>query len=401
MPHESQIPTASSHQSQRFATRLALFYGAIFALIGCHLPFFPVWLRAVGIDAAWIGVISAVPAVTRFTVLPVVTGFAERRGAVRGAMMATAVITTFGFAVIGTQHLPLAVFLAYAVTAASWTPTVPLTDAYALRGVARYGLDYGPLRLWGSASFIVGALGCGLLAGMIAAEHLIWIIVATGALAALVGFGLQPLESRQAQAPVQHGLGSGALLRDGGFLAIIAASALIQGSHSTYYVFGSITWQLAGLSGLTIAALWALGVVAEIAVFALSPRFTLRPSMLVVIGGVGAMLRWLITAQEPPVAVLAVIQLAHGVSFGLTQVGIMGLMVRHVPMPVVTRAQGYLAACGGIVASTAAIVSGAIYARYGQGAYYAMAAMALSGATVMWLARRNLETHPQSAASGG
>jgi PPP family 3-phenylpropionic acid transporter len=376
-----------------------LFYGAIFALIGCHLPFFPVWLRAVGIDATWIGVISAVPAVTRFTVLPIVTGFAERRGAVRGAMMATAVMTTFGFAVIGTQHLPLAVFLAYAVTAASWTPTVPLTDAYALRGVARYGLDYGPLRLWGSAAFIVGALGCGLLAGMIAAKHLIWIIVATGALAALVGFGLQPLESRQAQAPVQHG--SGALLRDPGFLAIIAASALIQGSHSTYYVFGSITWQLAGLGALTIAALWAVGVVAEIAVFALSPRFTLRPSMLVVIGGVGAMLRWLITAQEPPVAVLAVVQLAHGVSFGLTQVGIMGLMVRHVPMPVVTRAQGYLAACGGIIASTASIVSGAIYARYGQGAYYAMAAMALSGATVMWLARRNLETHPQSAASGG
>jgi len=84
MPHESQIPITSSHQSQRFATRLALFYGAIFALIGCHLPFFPVWLRAVGIDAGWIGVISAVPAVTRFTVLPVVTGFAERRGAVRG-----------------------------------------------------------------------------------------------------------------------------------------------------------------------------------------------------------------------------------------------------------------------------------------------------------------------------
>ena len=399
MPSESQIPIVSSRESKRFASRLALFYGAIFALIGCHLPFFPVWLRAVGIDAAWIGVISAVPAVTRFTVLPVVTGFAERRGAVRGAMMATAVMTTFGFAVIGTQHLPLAVFLAYAVTAASWTPTVPLTDAYALRGVARYGLDYGPLRLWGSAAFIVGALSCGLLAGMIAAKHLIWIIVAAGALAALAGFGLQPLESRHAQAPMQHG--STALLRDPGFLAIIAASALIQGSHSTYYVFGSITWQLAGLGGLTIAALWAIGVVAEIAVFALSPRFTLRPSMLVVIGGVGAMLRWLITAQEPPVAVLAVVQLAHGVSFGLTQVGIMGLMVRHVPMPVVTRAQGYLAACAGIVASTASIVSGAIYARYGQGAYYAMAAMALSGAAVMWLAHRRLEFHPQSAASGG
>jgi PPP family 3-phenylpropionic acid transporter len=156
-----------------------------------------------------------------------------------------------------------------------------------------------------------------------------------------------------------------------------------------------------GLGGLTIAGLWVFGVLAEIVVFALSPRFTLQPSMLVVIGALSAVARWSITAQEPSLAVRSVVQLAHGLTYGITQVGIMGLMVRHVPMPVVTRAQGYLAACGGIVASTASIVSGAIYARYGQGAYYAMAAMALSGAAVMWLARRRVEAHPQSAASGG
>ena len=403
MPSESQIPIASSHPSRRFALRLALFYGAIFALVGCHLPFFPVWLRAVGIDAAWIGIIAAVPAVTRFTILPLVTGLAERRAAVRGAMIATAVLTTLGFVVIGTQHLPLAVFLAYALTAATWTPVVPLTDAYALRGVVRYGLDYGPVRLWGSAAFIIGALGCGLLADMIAAKHLIWIIAAVAALGALISLGLQPLDGRkaQAQAEIQVQHRSSALLRDPGFLAIIAASALIQSSHSAYYIFGSITWQLSGLGGLTIARLWALGVIAEIVVFALSPRFTLRPSTLVVIGGCGAVVRWLVTAQEPPVTVLAVVQLAHGLSYGLTQVGIMGLMVRHVPVPVITRAQGYLAACGGIVASCASILSGAIYARHGQGVYYAMAAMALSGAAVMWFARRYLEAHPQSAASGG
>ena len=399
MPSESQIPIASSPASRRFAVRLALFYGAVFALIGTHLPFFPVWLKAVGIDAAWIGIISAVPAVTRFTVLPLVTGLAERHAAVRGAMIVTAVATTVGFAAIGTQHLPLAVMLAYAMTAVFWTPMVPLTDAYALRGVAPYGLDYGPVRLWGSAAFVVGALGCGLFADFVAAKHLIWIIAGMAGLGALISLGLQPLGGKVASPLVRPG--SGALLRDRGFLAIIAASALIQGSHSVYYVFGSITWQLSGLGGLTIAALWGLGVAAEIVVFALSPRFTLQPATLVMIGGLGAVVRWLNTAQEPSVVTLAVVQLAHGLSFGLTQVGIMGLMVRHVPIAVITRAQGYLAACGGIVSTAASIVSGMIYARYGQGAYYAMAVMALMGAAAMWSARRYLELHPQSEASGG
>jgi PPP family 3-phenylpropionic acid transporter len=144
-----------------------------------------------------------------------------------------------------------------------------------------------------------------------------------------------------------------------------------------------------------------LGVLAEIVVVALSPRFTLQPSMLMVIGGLSAVARWLITAQEPSVAVLSVVQLAHGLTYGLTQVGTMGLLVRQVPVHVMARGQGYFAACTGIVTSSASILSGAVYARYGQGVYYMMAVMALSGAVVIWLARHRLTDHPHSAGSGG
>jgi PPP family 3-phenylpropionic acid transporter len=399
MPIESQIPIASQDAPKRFATRLALFYGTLFGLGGTYLPFFPVWLKAVGIDASWIGIITAVPSVTRFTILPFVTGLAERRQSMRGAMIVTAFATALGFWIVGTQHQALLVFLAFAVTACVWTPMVPLTDAYALRGVARYGLDYGPLRLWGSAAFILGALACGLLVDVIAARQLVWIIVAVAGLGAIASLGLQPLDHPKAHSATRHG--AGALLRDPGFLAIILASALIQGSHAAYYTFSSITWQGAGLSGLTIAGLWALGVLAEIVVFALSPRFTLSPAVLVVIGALAAGARWLITAQEPSVAVLSVVQLAHGLSYGITQVGTMGLLVHHVPGHVMARGQGYLAAVGGIVTSSASILSGAIYGRYGQGVYYVMAAMALSGAVVMWLARRRLADHPHRAGSGG
>lgn len=393
MPPESVIPIASQVTPKRFAARLALFYGTLFGLIGTHLPFFPVWLKAVGIDSSWIGIINAVPSVTRFTILPLVTGLAEKRQSLRAALIVTAFATALGFSLIGTRHEPLLVFIAYAATACLWTPMVPLTDAYALRGVARFGLNYGPLRLWGSAAFVVGALACGLLVDFIAARHLIWVIAAVGGLGALASLGLQRLDNpRTAAATQSH---EGALLRDPGFLAMIVSAALIQGSHAAYYTFASISWQGAGLGGVTIAGLWAIGVVAEIVVFAVSPRFTLQPSTLVVIGGLVGLARWVITAQEPSVAVLSLVQLAHGFTYGLTQVGTMGLLVRHVPAHSMARGQGYFAACSGIVSSTASILSGSIYASYGDRVYYVMAAMALSGAAVMWLARHRIRKEIQ------
>jgi PPP family 3-phenylpropionic acid transporter len=399
MTGKSQIPTAPQPGSRRFALRLSLFYGALFGLLGTHLPFFPVWLRAIGIEASWIGVITAVPAVTRFTVLPIVVGVAERRRAVRGALMLAAFVTAAGFGIVGTQHGALSVFLFYVATCCLWTPMIPLTDAYALQGIVRFGLNYGRMRLWGSAAFVAGALACGLLIDVIAASKLIWIIVCIAALGAVLSLVLQPLDS--ARKGVIGMPSGGTLLREAGFLAIIFSAALIQGSHAAYYTFASIDWQAQGFGGLTIAALWALGVLAEILVFALSPRFTLKPAILVVVGGLSAVTRWLIAAQGPHVAVLALVQLAHGLTYGLTQLGTMALLVRHVPVHFMARGQGYLAACSGIVATSASIVSGAIYARYGHGVYYAMAAMAAIGTIVMWLARLRLADHPHSAASGG
>jgi PPP family 3-phenylpropionic acid transporter len=399
MPSESQIPIASQAASRRFATRLQLFYGAIFGLLGAYLPFFPVWLKAVGIEAFWIGIITAVPAVTRFTVLPLVTGLAERRQSLRNAIIITAFATAVGLTVVGTQYQAVPVLVAFVATCCLWTPMAPLTDAYALRGVSHYGLNYGPLRLWGSAAFVVGALACGVLVDVIAPEHLIWVIALVAGASALASLGLRPIDGPKKADVIQRG--AGALLRDPGFLAVILASALIQGSHAAYYIFASIVWKQAGLGGLTIAGLWSLGVLAEIVLFALSPRFTLSPALLVVIAALSAAARWSITALEPPVAVLAIVQLAHGLSFGLTQVATMGLLVRTVPFHVMARGQGYLTACSGIVASGASILSGAAFARYGQGVYYLMAAMALSGAVVMWLARHRLADQPHSAASGG
>lgn len=405
MASNPQIPIGMHHARRRFAVRLALFYGMVFGVVGTYLPFFPVWLQAIGIEPSWIGVIVAVPSVTRFTVLPFITGFAERKQALRGGLIITALLTFAGFVVLGSLREPLAVFIVFALIACIWTPTVPLTDGYALKGVARYSLDYGPLRLWGSVAFVVGAVACGLLVEHVSAGNLVWLIAGVAGLSALASFGLQPLPRSE---PVRTSASRpAALLRKPAFLAIIAAAALIQGSHAAYYTFASIVWQAAGFGGITIAALWALGVGAEIVVFLVSPRLSSPPVLLVAIGAASAVLRWLVTAQDPSLPVLAGVQLLHGLTFGLTQIGTMGLLMRHVPGHVTATAQGYLTAAVGISMSSAAIASGAIYAQVGQAVYYIMAAMAAAGAVVIMAARRELETQapyadqPQSPASGG
>ncbi|MGL4557206.1 MAG: MFS transporter, partial [Afipia sp.] len=111
--------------------RISLFYASTFGIIGVHLPFFPVWLKAIGVDVSWIGFITAAPSLSRFTVLPFVTAAAERHQVLRGTMIALAFITAVGFAVLGLLRDPLTILIAYAVIACLWTPLSPLTDGYA------------------------------------------------------------------------------------------------------------------------------------------------------------------------------------------------------------------------------------------------------------------------------
>lgn len=387
---ESQKHPAGQSIARRFAVRISLFYASTFGIIGVHLPFFPVWLKAIGVDVSWIGFITAAPSLSRFTVLPFVTATAEHRQILRGTMVALAFVTAVGFAVLGLLRDPLTILIVYIVIACLWTPLSPLTDGYALKGVARHGLDYAQMRLWGSTSFVVFALIAGLLFQVIEPRNLIWIIVAMAFLSAIVGLGIVPLDAPAAGSAPQ-GRASG-LLRQPLFLAIIGASALIQGSHAAYYAFSSITWQNAGFGGFTIAALWSLGVVAEIVVFALSPRLTLSPTAMVMIGAISAVFRWAITAQEPRIEVLTAVQVMHGLTFGITQVGTVALMVRSVPHHMLASAQGYMVASQGALTSVTMMLSGLIYARVGEGVYYAMAVMALAGGIVMAVARRRLDT---------
>ena len=381
-------PHPIAGEGRRFAIRVSIFYGTVLGLGGTYLPFFPVWLKAIGIESGWIGLITAVPSLTRFTVLPVMTRLAERAGKLRETIVVAACLTLLGFAALAPFREPLLLFLIFVLTSSVWTPLSSLIDGYTLKGVARYALDYGPIRLWGSVAFVAGVLICGGLLQWIDGRHVIWVLVVLAAINAVASFGLRPLDDvpHPANVPVTDP----ALLRNLLFIGSIVAAGLIQSSHGAYYSFSAIIWQGEGYGGATIAGLWSLGVLAEIVVFALSPRFTISPATQVMIGGAIAVLRWVITAYSPPLAVLVPVQLLHGLTFGITHLGMVGLVLQLAPGHVIATAQGYLVASTGALTAVAMIVVGALYPSIGSGIYLVMAALALAGMALVIAMRGRL-----------
>lgn len=372
-----------------FSPRLAALYAAMFVALGIQLPFFPVWLKAKGLDAGMIGIVLAAPILVRIFSVTAVARLADRRDALRAAIMATALASVFGYVLVGFASGAAGILAAYVLAALVATPAMPLAEAYALKGLAARGRAYGPVRLWGSAAFIGGTLIAGVVTDVIAPENLIWLIVAGYGISALAALALAPLPARTAVSGADAA-GSRSLLRDPAFLAAVTAASLIQASHAVYYGFSALQWRAEGFDGVEIAALWALGVIAEIVLFAVQGRLPpmLTPTALLMIGGLGAAVRWSAMALDPAAAVLPVLQLLHALSFGATHLGMLGFVVARAPSHQGATAQGYLSIALGTTMALATALSGVLYAGFGSRAYAAMALAAILGAVAGDVARR-------------
>jgi len=372
-----------------FARRMALFYASVFIALGVHLPFLPVWLAAKGLDPQTIGVVLAMPMILRLFAIPLATRAADRRDALRAVIMAATLAALAGFATLGMTANPLAIAVLYALAATAFMLLFVLSDVYALRGFAPHRRAYGPVRLWGSAAFIVANLAAGYLLDIIAARDLIWLIVGAVTIVLAAAWALPPLGTRTSGSASDIPPAR-VLLRDPGFIAVAAAASLIQGSHALYYSFSTIDWQAARFGGGTIGVLWALGVLAEIVLFALSARLpaAFSPSVLILIGGTGALVRWTAMALDPPGALLPLLQCLHGLSFGATHLGTLAFIGRAAPAGLAATAQGYLAVSIGVAMAAATGLSGLLYARFGAAAYGAMALIAAAGLVAAFAAHR-------------
>jgi PPP family 3-phenylpropionic acid transporter len=371
----------------RFALRMAMFYGAFFTFGGIQMPYMPAWFAAKGLDDREIGIVLAAPMLIRVIALPLATRLIDRRFDPKAALTVMAAASAAGFAAMGIAVGFWAIAAVYAAIAVVQSPLLPLGDAYGLRGLGALGLAYGPVRLWGSVAFILANMGGGILLAVLGAAPVIVVVSAAMAATAVTAMLLPPLPQGASDAAAKR---TGGLWRSGTFVTVVTGASLIQASHAVMYGFATLQWSAAGLDGTTIGVLWAIGVVAEILLFAVSRRLMSRfgAATLILVGALGAVLRWTAMAFAPPAGLLPALQCFHALSFGATHVGAMQMLSRLAERGGGATAQGDFAALQGVTFAAAMGLSGVLVERLGSYAYLAMALLAAAGLVIIAAGRR-------------
>lgn len=384
--------------AQTLHTRISSLYGALFFTIGIYLPFFPVWLSARGLDTDEIALVLALQIAVRIVSGPIFSFLADKTGRRRTLLIWLAIVPLAGSLALAVIQPIWLIGLVAVAAAFFWSPIMPMTEVIAVSGAGAQKLDYGRMRLWGSLAFIVASLGGGLALDVMAADHIIWVLVASHGLIVLALL-LLPKETDpsehadQPHPPVRVG-DAARLLVSPLFIVFLLASGLTQASHSVYYSFGTLHWQAGGIPGGAIGVLWSLGVIAEVALFFVSGRAVklFSPSGLILLGAGAAVARWAGTALDPGILSLAVLQLLHGLTFGATHLGVIHHISRTVPGHLHNTAQAlYSSIAGGVIIALATATAGPLYDAYGAYAFLAaslMAAAASVFALILVLAQR-------------
>ncbi len=357
-------------QTRGSGGRVAILFATMFTAIGVMLPFWPAWLEDRGLLAVEIGFVMAACQWAKVLVHPTVGAWVDRHHRRRATLIGLAVASWVGFAAM----MPLSGFwpllLISLPASACMAAMMPLSETVAL-SIARTskGADYGRMRLWGSLTFMLAAVGSGV-ALEIWPVALVFPVAVLASLAATVwatvrlpgDHAIAP-SARRERTPSQ---GLGRLLGDGRFLLFIGCAGFAQASHAPYYGFSTLHWRAAGLSETTIGLLWALGVLVEIGLFAIGARALARLGAmgLLLSAGLGGLLRWTVLALSTHPAALFAVQGLHALTFAAAHLGAMHFIAQAIPASHAVRAQGlYSALSMGALLGLAMLISGWLYAR--------------------------------------
>ncbi|WP_020207094.1 MFS transporter [Cupriavidus sp. WS] len=355
-----------------------LYYVALYAPVAITISFFPLWIRAQGLDDRQTGLVMALGAALAVLVNPAVGAIADQYRSRKAILLALVGGSVLSAGLLFSAEGFVGVLLVFLATKAFSASLIPLSESMALAGVPRYGLDFGRLRSAGSMSVVAVSVALGWLVDRAGTE-----VIAIAFLVTYLGQGILALMLPNDDIAVRHTVKGPLLqvLQVPGFSLFLASAAVSQACHGFFYSYSALYWKSVGFSASTIGYLWALGVLAEITAFTCGSLLAARisPPALIALACAAGVLRWSLTglAQTPGVAMLA--QLLQGATLGFTQLGAAQYVRTRVPAQVLSSGTGLYAACTGLLTAACVFAGSFLFASVGGRAFLLTAAMCAVG----------------------
>lgn len=278
-------------------------------------------------------------------------------------------------------------FVIIAVMSFFWSGGLPLMEALTLNQLKGIGRDYAHVRRWGSIGFIVAVVLTGVLLDHLEIEAILIVNVVILVFCFLSSLPL-PADTEDFPRPVPVSFRRSVFQSK--VIALLAAGFFMAVAHSPFYVFFSIHLMNLHYGGASIGAYWAVGVLAEIAVFSMMPRLLRMFSARSILLGCFALaaLRFLLIGwYAQVVALLVFAQVLHGATFGAYHASVMAALNRWFPSNQQARIQALYGSlsfgAGGMLGNVA---SGLIWDSVGPGFAFSFGAMAaMISFAVTWL----------------
>jgi MFS transporter, PPP family, 3-phenylpropionic acid transporter len=302
------------------ASRLRLFYFLYYGGVGANLPYLAAYLRGLGFSGEAIGTVQML---SPLVAAPVALGWAaaaDRLGAPTRALAIAALWSACAVAFLPWARTPVAVAAVVLLQALSERAVVPLADAVALEWARERDRSYARIRLFGSLGFIALAQGLGLVLsargdrpGDRAVPFAIALCVAAYALAA------RRLPAPRSGGPQPRVGDFAALARDGRLLVLLLASAAHWAACAPFHLLFGVFVRDQRLPAFVTGLAMAAGVAAEVAALLAYPRLERRLSArsLFALAFAGSALRWLALSRATGPVPIVLLQLLHGLTFGV------------------------------------------------------------------------------------
>ena len=385
----TQVPSA----------RLGSLYGLYFAVVALSIGWFGPYFQSLGFSASEIGIAIGVLTGSKI-IAPYLWGTLGDFLPNRLRVVQIGIVgSTFaaGLLLLDVDFLGLCLVLA--LFGVFWNAIIAQFDTLTLEYLGDDHHLYSSIRVWGSIGFIAMMLASGWLFSDVEYGILPWLII-TGLLVSVAISTTLPGHGRAHSAEnTDEGIRS--RLTNTSVLIFFVVASLNQLTHGPLNVFFTLYVQDHGYTAFQAGQLWALGVLAEVILFFVLPRFirTLDLRVLLTISLALGSMRWILIGAYPDVVWLVIVlQLLHAFTFGAIHSVSIEFIRRWFPGKLSGRGMALYSGCVfGIGGSLGATLSGIAWESFGGSTTFLCAGL-ITGCTacIAWFSLRNARLGAQS-----